>query len=121
MNFIAGSYQLGGTFFEFNNYPPIELLTYGEIKEKLKNCRHEGYMIHTSDGEIYKLKSPYYSDIKTIARAKPTKLDSLVKFQKKLETPEVQQFLVSKIDTFKSLDEQGRIALLRQNEYLFGE
>lgn len=59
---------------------PVRTMTVGEVKEELKTCRHEGYVMYLSDPEMddaqeaTKWKSPYYLTKKLFMRGNIDKL-----------------------------------------------
>lgn len=56
---------------------PVEYMTVGEVKEALKTCRHEGYVMYRENGEVQeasKWKSPYYLIKKLFMRGNIDKL-----------------------------------------------
>lgn len=56
---------------------PVEYMTVGEVKEVLKTCRHEGYVMYRENGEVQeasKWKSPYYLIKKLFMRGNIDKL-----------------------------------------------
>jgi hypothetical protein len=56
---------------------PVENMTVGEVKEALKTCRHEGYVMYRENGDVQeatKWKSPYYLIKKLFMRGNIEKL-----------------------------------------------
>lgn len=52
---------------------------FGSLCDELKDCRHEGYVVHHDDGRSLKMKSPYYLVSKFLARCGVNKLDHILK------------------------------------------
>lgn len=67
-------YQLDGTTYPLGTGT---FTTVGELKESIKSCTKEGFMVYDLDGELkYKLKSPYYLAKKWVQRGGSKKVFS---------------------------------------------
>jgi hypothetical protein len=104
---------------EFNCFAPaMSTMTLRELKQQATQCRTEGYVFYTNNGDSAKIKSPYYLVNKFIARKTPDRLVSLLtdnsyrnyvdeEFYPLCET------LKGNLDMFTSLDEQARLAYIQ--------
>lgn len=51
--------------------PKSTVLTYGEVKRRIKDVKHEGYILYDINyNPLCKMKSPYYTALKVLARCK---------------------------------------------------
>lgn len=88
--------------------------TLGELKERVKKVKHEGYVAYTKDGESFKLKSPYYLINKLFARKQ--NIDSLLNGDlSKIDEeyyPLVEHIKENR-EVFSGMDEQSRLNFTR--------
>jgi tRNA splicing ligase len=107
------------------HFPEMKLTTFREILEEVKTVKHEGFIVKTfTDGREMKLKSPYYSAIKWLARRKTEVLKELL-IADKFSTPHwfdkrtndlIKQGVIefSKIaDKAITMTEQEKVSFLR--------
>lgn len=66
-----------GEFWPFAATPSRYGITLGELFQELPEVRHEGFMVYDEQGNVCKLKSPYYVGKKKLMRAKLKWLDKL--------------------------------------------
>ena len=96
------------------NVPVPTYTTLGELKERVKKVKHEGYVAYTKDGESFKLKSPYYLINKLFARKQ--NIDSLLNGDLS-KIDEEYYPLVGHIkenrEVFSEMDEQSRLNFTR--------
>ena len=98
---------------------PVEYMTVGEVKEALKTCRHEGYVMYsermTEVQEASKWKSPYYLIKKLFMRGN---IDRLMAKDIKQTIDEEYYPLCDAIaadpDVFAALDEADRKVWIEQ-------
>jgi hypothetical protein len=88
--------------------------TLGELKERVKNVKHEGYVFYHSSGVSSKIKSPYYLINKLFARKQ--NIDSLLNGNLS-KIDEEYYPLVGHIkenrEVFSGMDEQSRLNFTR--------
>ena len=88
--------------------------TLGELKERVKKVKHEGYVAYAKDGESFKLKSPYYLINKLFARKQ--NIDSLLDGNlSKIDEeyyPLVEHIKENR-EVFSGMDEQSRLNFTR--------
>ena len=96
-------------------YPLPTLTTLGELKERVKKVKTEGYVFYTVDGKSSKIKSPYYLFLKFLARC--SKTEKLLHKDAKKNLPEefypVIDDVQANIEEFTLLSEQDRLYLIR--------
>lgn len=95
---------------------------FSDVIAMSKTCKHEGFMVYgQKSGTGLKLKSPYYLTTKFIARASETKLLNTIfsgernRAREKVDEeffPLIDYLLT--IDGFKEMEEQSRIAVIRE-------
>lgn len=95
-----------------------------DILRAVKCCRHEGFMVYSQTGEgCLKLKSPYYLVNKLVARKRADRITPqwLASCRETIaeEFYPLLDHLQANLDQFVALDEQARLAYLR--EYFGGE
>lgn len=109
------------TFGEmFKCYVPESfIMTVGEVISEVKKIQHEGFVFYTYDGKIAaKIKSPYYLTSKWVARNPNT--DKLVDMQNDIKRQIDEEYyglidaIRSNINEYTALDEQGRLAWVRE-------
>jgi len=98
-----------------NSVDEIDRIKFGDLKQKVKECRHEGYVVYCDDGRTTKIKSPYYLIKKFFSRCnKPEKL-----LERNVEKtfPEEYHPLIrhvqQNIQEFTLLYEQDRLQYIR--------
>jgi hypothetical protein len=105
----------GGFSLDGGIAPEIIYTTMGEIKDRVKKVKHEGYVIYTDDGRATKIKSPYYLTNKFLARCGKT--DRLLSKDIKQNIEEEFYPLIDKIqqniEFFTLLSEQERLKFTR--------
>ena len=97
--------------------PYHKIVTFGELKDELKTCQHEGYMVYSLDGtKRFKMKSPYYLISKFLGRGKNENLEAKLANKELLEEEyyPLADYVNANIDEFKSLDELGKIAYIQE-------
>lgn len=80
-----------------------------------KECRHEGYVAYTDDGQAFKIKSPYYLTAKWVARNPKTEKLLTKEFKEQIDE-EYYPLLTAirdNIEVYTALDEQARLAWVR--------
>jgi hypothetical protein len=88
----------------------------GQLLQEVKTVKHEGFVFYTDEGNVSsKLKSPYYLTAKWVARNPRT--DKLLTNQFREQIDEEYYPLLdhirSNIDTYTVMDEQARLAWVR--------
>ncbi len=89
----------------------------GELKKLVKSVRHEGFVFYTDDGLSSKIKSPWYLTNKWVARNPRT--DKLVNMQNDIKKNLDEEYyplvdaIRANIDEYTALDEQARLAWVR--------
>ena len=95
--------------------PEYHQVTMADVKVMAKECRHEGYVAYTQDGQAFKIKSPHYLTSKWVARNPRT--DKLMSPQFREQIDEEYYDLLSAIQqnivAYTALDEQARLAWVR--------
>jgi hypothetical protein len=102
----------------FNCYmPEYHKVTMAELKVMAKECRHEGFVAYTEDGQSFKIKSPYYLTSKWVARNPRT--DKLVDLNKDIKHNIDEEYydLIDKIraniEAYTAMSEQERLEWVR--------
>jgi len=92
-------------------------VTVGELKELVKTVRHEGFVFYATGGVSAKIKSPWYLTNKWVARNPRT--DKLVNMQNDIKKNLDEEYyplvdaIRANIDEYTALDEQARLAWVR--------
>jgi hypothetical protein len=92
-------------------------ISVGELKELVKNVRHEGFVFYAMGGVSSKIKSPWYLTNKWVARNPRT--DKLVNMQNDIKKNLDEEYyplvdaIRANIDEYTALDEQARLAWVR--------
>jgi hypothetical protein len=93
----------------------VERVRFGELKQRVKECKHEGFVIYCDDGRATKIKSPYYLIKKFFARCnKPEKL-----LERNVEKAYPEEYyplirhVQTNVDEFTLLSEQDRLSYIR--------
>lgn len=92
-------------------------VTIGELKKMSKECKHEGFVFYTEDGQSAKIKSPYYLTSKWVARNPRT--DKLMNLQADIKEQLDEEYyplvdaIRENIVEYTALDEQARLAWVR--------
>lgn len=97
--------------------PYHKIVTFGELKDELKTCQHEGYMVYSLDGtKRFKMKSPHYLISKFLGRGKNENLEAKLSNKALLDEEfyPLVDYVTANIDEFKSLDELGKIAYIQE-------
>ena len=97
--------------------PYHKIVTFGELKDELKTCQHEGYMVYSLDGtKRFKMKSPHYLISKFLGRGKNENLETKLANKALLDEEfyPLVDYVTANIDEFKSLDELGKIAYIQE-------
>lgn len=102
---------------EFNCFVPDHYrVTMAALKHMTKECRHEGFVAYTEDGECTKIKSPYYLTSKWVARNPKT--DKLMREDFKQHIDEEYYGLIDAIRSnlveYTAMDEQSRLSWVRE-------
>jgi len=91
--------------------------TVGELKENIKECRHEGFVFYTEDGISAKIKSPYYLTSKWVARNPST--EKLVNLNKDIKHSIDEEYhglidcIREHIVEYTTMNEQERLGWVR--------
>ena len=96
--------------------PYRKTLTFGELKDELKDCQHEGYMVYSLDGtKRFKMKSPHYLISKFLGRGKNENLEAKLSNKELLDEEyyPLVDYVNTNIDKFKELDELSKIAFIQ--------
>ena len=96
--------------------PYHKTITFGELKDELKTCQHEGYMVYSLDGtKRFKMKSPHYLISKFLGRGKNENLEAKLSNKELLDEEyfPLVDYVSANIDEFKALDELGKIAFIQ--------
>lgn len=105
-----------------------KLRTFGEILDLSKTVTHEGFMVKSfKTGQELKIKSPHYLITKFLARMKETRLRNIIEkgnIREAMRNFDEEYYpliecLGKNLDQFSSLDEQGRIKMIR--DFLSGK
>jgi len=97
-----------------------ETCTFGELRKKLKECDHEGFMVRSlTTGVVLKLKSPYYLVNKFLARIGSEKLITGIRTGSIKERVDEEYYnlidhVASNIDEFVQMSEEQRLDLTRE-------
>lgn len=96
--------------------PEAVITTMGKIKEAMKTCTHEGYVIYTQDGRATKIKSQHYLVQKWVARNPD--ISKLWKESIFLQIGEEFHHLIYQIrqadEEYAAMSEQERLAWIRK-------
>ena len=113
-------HEVGAMFLQmaFHSHP-VEVLytTVGELKELVKDVRHEGFVFYTDNGVSSKIKSPYYLTSKWVARNPRT--DKLTNMQNDIKKNLDEEYyplvdaIRANIVEYTAMDEQARLAWVR--------
>lgn len=94
---------------------------FGSLVQEVKDCQHEGYMVHNDDGRSLKMKSPYYLTSKFLARCGVNKLDHILKHPDWTMPESVAEefyplirHLMSCREQFIAMEEQQKLAIIRE-------
>jgi len=93
-------------------------VTIGELKQMVKECRHEGFVFYTEEGVSAKIKSPYYLTSKWVARNPRT--DKLVDMNRDIKHNLDEEYyplvdaIRANIDEYTAMDEQARLNWVRK-------
>ena len=107
-------YQLRGKTYPLHSAvaPETGETTLGELKKMLSECKHEGYMVYSMDGNLlFKMKSPYYLAKKWLQRAGASKVFSdLYKERLDEEYYPIVEFIRAHFtkDNWEALNEQSK-------------
>lgn len=92
---------------------------FSEVVEAAAAAKHEGYVVYSESGKSLKIKSPFYLTTKFLGRLGKSKLEQMARnplsFKQQIDEefyPVLDQINLRK-DEFLSLDEQGRMAFIR--------
>lgn len=102
----------------FNCYvPEVYRVNLGELKNMVKECRHEGFVFYTASGVSAKIKSPYYLTSKWVARNPRT--DKLIDLNKDIKHNIDEEYyplidaIRANIVQYTEMDEQARLSWVR--------
>jgi len=97
--------------------PQHFVTTFGEVVKEIKNCRHEGFVVHGPDKSL-KIKSPYYLFAKFIARSKDKKFEEILNgnFDKTIDEEfyPLLQYLRCDREAVLKMNEQERLSYIRK-------
>jgi hypothetical protein len=101
-----------------NCYVPDEYrVSLGELKQMVRECRHEGFVFYTRTNVSAKIKSPYYLTSKWVARNPRTDklvdLNNDIKHQLDEEYYPLVDAIRENIVAYTAMDEQARLAWVR--------
>ena len=107
---------LQGLALQFNCSVPAHFeTTIGDLVQKTKDCKIEGYVFYTKDGTSAKLKSSHYLTLKWVARNPRT--DKLMQDDFKNQIDEEYYGLLAhireNIESYTMLSEQDRLQFVR--------
>ena len=85
------------------------------LQEMAKECKHEGFVAYTIDGVSFKIKSPYYLTNKWVARNPRTDKLLTKEFREQIDEEYygLLDHIRDNIDTYTVMDEQARLAWVR--------
>jgi hypothetical protein len=102
----------------FNCFVPESVTTnLAQLKNMVKECKHEGFVFYTEDGVSSKIKSPYYLTSKWVARNPRT--DKLVDLNKDIKHNLDEEYyplvdaIRANIVEYTAMDEQARLEWVR--------
>jgi hypothetical protein len=103
--------------YTFDCFVPESLTTnMARLQQLVKECRHEGFVAYTNDGQAFKIKSPHYLVSKWVARNPNT--DKLMSENFKKQIDEEYYGLLSAIQAniveYTAKSEQERLAWVRE-------
>lgn len=125
---VTGLYYLGcrkkelGSPIEFFDvdfgcfYPDYLVTDMADVKELVKTCKHEGFVIYHPDGRATKIKSPYYLMKKFLARSSTKRLLE-GKHRIAEEYYPIYDKVQENLEYFTSLSEQERLEWIRNAIY----
>lgn len=87
---------------------------FGSLCDELKDCLHEGYVVHHDDGRSLKMKSPYYLTKKALARGNFDKICAGAKNKIEEEYFPLIDHLKGLGESFTSLEEQQKLVVIRE-------
>lgn len=105
---------------------------FDDLVKSLETRKHEGWMVYSQTGEVFKLKSPYYLSKKKLMRMPPAKVLKLFKEFDKVMKEELQWFpeymkVISKkiisevwIDDWITCNDQQRRGIIEEYEKELG-
>ena len=88
----------------------------GQLLQEVKTVKHEGFVFYTDEGNVSsKLKSPYYLTAKWVARNPRTDKLLTKEFREQIDEEyyPLLEHIRSNIDTYTVMDEQARLAWVR--------
>lgn len=131
----AGPWLIGGTMYDSGGFQHFDeddcdwmskecgfvrsmsfRATFAEVQRLAKECKHEGYMVHSPFGSL-KIKSPYYLTTKLFARGSEKKLLAVFSGNKERVDEEyypLVDYIAEHKAKFFSLGEQDRISVIRE-------
>lgn len=105
---------------------------FGDLVKSIETCKHEGWMVYSQTGEVFKLKSPYYLSKKKLMRMPPAKVLKFFKeFDKVMKEeprwfPEYMKVISKKIisevwiDDWITYNDQQRRGIIEEYEKELG-
>lgn len=101
---------------KFGVFRPFSFLTTVDgLLTEVKKIRNEGFVFYTQSGKSSKIKTPYYLTLKWIARNPRTDKLLTEAFMRQIDEEyyPLLHYIRENIETFTSLDEQQRLAFIR--------
>jgi hypothetical protein len=92
--------------------PAHKYIRFGDLVTSMKDCKHEGYVVHLGAVASLKIKSPYYLVTKALARGNFEKILVGAKQRIDEEYYPLLDYLKT-IPNFTSLEEQAKITIIR--------
>jgi hypothetical protein len=98
--------------------PEFFTVKLGELKQMVRECRHEGFVFYTADGVSAKIKSPYYLTSKWVARNPRT--DKLVDLNRDIKHNLDEEYyglvdaIRANIVEYTAMNEQARLSWVRE-------
>lgn len=87
---------------------------FGSLVQELKDCTHEGYVVHNDDGRSLKMKSPYYLTCKALARGNFDKICAGAKDRIDEEFYPLIDHINENKEHFTTLEEQDKLVFIRE-------
>lgn len=98
--------------------------TFSELKERVKHCKHEGYMVYfTKNGQTqaFKMKSPFYLVSKFLARSTTENLEKkLNKRNFEEEFFPLVDYINENFEQYKAFNETERVEFIQSFLGSFG-
>jgi len=95
--------------------PDCCTVTVAQLKQMVKDCRHEGYVAYTIDAQAFKIKSPYYLVNKWVARNPRTEKLLTKEFKEQIDEEYYPLLFAIRenIAAYTKMSEQDRLLWVR--------